>query len=66
MVLPILGGVKSNINVSVLALNSDVQPGGYHGNGSSISPGALLTLQMECNVRESLLETEIVCNRFCC
>lgn len=28
MVLPILGGVKSNINVSVLALNSDVQPNG--------------------------------------
>lgn len=66
MILPIPGGVKSNVNVSVLALNSDVQPDGYHGNRSSISPGACVTSQIECNVRDSLLETEIVCIRFCC
>lgn len=66
MVLPIPDGVKSNINVSALALNSDVQPDGYHGNRSSISPGAYVTFQMECNVRDSVLETEIACIRLCC
>lgn len=48
MVIPIPGDVTRNNNVSVLALNSDVQPGGHHGNHWSVSPG----------VRDSLQETQ--------
>lgn len=66
MVLATPGGVKSNINALVLALNSDVQPDFDGDNHSGICPGALVTFQMACNVRGNLLEIEIVCIRLGC
>lgn len=66
MVPPTPGGVKSNVNAFVLALNSDVQPDFDGDNHSGICPGALVTFQMERNVRDNFLEMEIACIRLGC
>lgn len=66
MVLPIPGGDKSVINVSLLALNSDVQHDFNCGNCWSVSPGAPVAFQMECNVRDNFLGSEILCIGFGC